>query len=208
MLTAVLNGERVEARRGLTALCPLCGDDVIPKCGRIVTHHWAHKSVIECDPWAEGESQWHIDWKRQFPSSWREVVVGPHRADVRRPDGYVIELQHSSISPDEIEGREQFYGPMSWVFDARQAVQDGRLYVSKRQPEHVTFRWKHGRTTIRHCRRPVYIDWTDGSVLQLGRLWTDGGCRGWGRLMTRQEAIGLLLTPRWEQATLTMEASA
>ncbi|CAM2011568.1 hypothetical protein APED_33200 [Acanthopleuribacter pedis] len=45
-----------------------------------------------------------------------------HRADIRRPDGLVIELQHSSILFPEAEERCEFYGDIIWVFNAHQYI--------------------------------------------------------------------------------------
>lgn len=116
MLWANQNGEKIQAWPGLRATCPACGGDVVPKCGEIVEWHWAHKAR-DCDSWGEPESQWHLGWKARFPADWQEVVMGPHRADVRTPRG-VIEFQKSAISAAEIREREQFYGKMIWVVDA------------------------------------------------------------------------------------------
>jgi competence protein CoiA len=128
--------ERVEAWPEGRANCPLCKSETIAKCGEIKVWHWAHKSVIDCDPWWEPESQWHLDWKKQFPIAWQEVIVGPHRADVKTPTGTVIEFQASSISTEKICEREAFYGSMKWVlrgedfadfFDVRESSRYAKL---------------------------------------------------------------------------------
>ncbi len=116
MLWANQKGKKIKAWPGLAATCPACGGEVVPKCGEILEWHWAHKAR-DCDTWGEPESQWHLSWKARFPSDWQEVVMGPHRADVRTPRG-VIEFQKSAISAAEIREREQFYGKMIWVVDA------------------------------------------------------------------------------------------
>jgi hypothetical protein len=107
--------QRVQAWPQGRANCPLCKTETIAKCGQIVTWHWAHKSLIQCDPWWEPESQWHLDWKGLFPADWQEVIIGQHRADVRTPAGQVIEFQASQLSPDKITEREAFYGSMLWI---------------------------------------------------------------------------------------------
>lgn len=116
MIWANVDGRRVNAWPGGRAQCPSCGGEVIAKCGKIVEWHWAHVSR-ECDSWAKPESQWHISWKSRFPAEWQEVKIGEHRADVLTPRG-VIEFQRSSISADEIQERERFYGNMIWVVHA------------------------------------------------------------------------------------------
>lgn len=124
-------GQLIEARKGAIASCPGCGNPVQPKCGSIVTHHWAHISGGDCDIWAESESDWHKAWKERFPMHCREIVMGEnneHRADVRLDNGLVIELQHSSISADMIAERERFYGSMVWLFDAHEFAKN--VYIS------------------------------------------------------------------------------
>ena len=116
MLWANSDGEKIRAWPGLTAACPGCGGEVVAKCGEIVEWHWAHKAK-DCDAWSEPESEWHLGWKARFPVDWQEVVMGPHRADVKTPRG-VIEFQKSAISAAEIRERERFYGQMIWVVDA------------------------------------------------------------------------------------------
>lgn len=96
--------------------CPACGCPVVAKCGEILTWHWSHLAK-DCDPWYEPESIWHRQWKEQFPSDWREVVIGKHRADVQTPRG-IIEFQASCISASEIQERENFYQRMVWVVKA------------------------------------------------------------------------------------------
>jgi hypothetical protein len=109
------NGKTL-AQPGVSGTCPMCGKEVVPKCGEIVSWHWAHKAR-DCDSWGEPESEWHMGWKDRFPPSWQEVTMGPHRADVLTPRG-VVEFQRSAISGAEIREREQFYGKMIWVVDA------------------------------------------------------------------------------------------
>jgi competence CoiA-like predicted nuclease len=107
------------ASPGIRSRCPLCHEVVIPKCGEIKIWHWAHKSIADCDPWYEPETEWHKAMKELFPPNCREVVIPPHRADARTARGWVVEFQHSAISPQKIREREDFYGDMLWVLDAR-----------------------------------------------------------------------------------------
>ena len=122
MMYARTGDGRVEAAPGLAGACPSCGSPVRPKCGSIVVHHWAHLARADCDPWTEPEGEWHRGWKLAVPPERREVVIGPHRADIVTASGGVVELQHSPISPEVITEREEFYGDrMAWIFDARSA---------------------------------------------------------------------------------------
>src|ERR1041384_4441321 len=114
------NGKRIDPARGVIGWCDICHEKLIPKCGPIVTHHWAHKGE-DCDPWWETETAWHRYWKSLVPSDCCEVTIerngNRHRADIVTVRGTVIELQHSPLGVEEIRERETFYGTMIWLFD-------------------------------------------------------------------------------------------
>lgn len=152
------NRTRIEPHRGGRGLCPICEGRVIAKCGEIVVHHWAHEAGIDCDPWFEPETEWHRSWKALFPPACVEVAVGEHRADIRTGKGVVIELQNSSISPEEIRARESCYGRMVWIVNAAPFVD--RLFLMARYGETNCFklRWKNLRPTWQAARKPVYLD--------------------------------------------------
>ena len=130
MKFALHNGERKEAATNLKgALCPVCDAEVIAKCGNIKIHHWAHKSKKKCDHWWDTETQWHRDWKNEFPIDWQEVVhtskTGEkHIADVKLPKGLVVEFQHSPIKPEEILARNNFYKNIIWIVDGTRRKND------------------------------------------------------------------------------------
>jgi len=42
-----------------------------------------------------------------------------HRADIKTPTGIVIEVQHSTMTDEERESREAFYGNLIWIVDGR-----------------------------------------------------------------------------------------
>ncbi|WP_341912613.1 CoiA-like domain protein [Polaromonas sp. YR568] len=124
MQLALVDGVRQKAHPGLKGVCPGCALPAVPKCGEKLVWHWAHKGR-HCDPWWENETEWHRNWKAQFPEAWQEViqtdaVTGEkHIADVRTANGMVIELQHSAMPADELRSREAFYKHMIWIVDAR-----------------------------------------------------------------------------------------
>lgn len=163
MEQAVRDGIRIDATEsGDRAACPLCLDEVVAKVGRHVTAHWAHLSLEDCDPWAEGESAWHRDWKARFPRLCREVVVGPHRADVKLANGRVIELQSEGLSAEEFEEREAFYGDMQWIFDVREAARSGRIRFGD---DGRSFTWSHKWKSILVCKCSVVLDLGTGHVV-------------------------------------------
>ncbi len=123
--------ERIRPAKGLTALCELCSEELVPVCGDINIHHWRHRKITDCDPWNENETDWHRNWKRQFPNDWLEVVIKKnfsiHRADIKTKAGLVVELQNSSISQSDILDRELFYGNMIWLINAKNFIQNFKI---------------------------------------------------------------------------------
>lgn len=153
------HGNKIKAQPGVKAICPCCESEVVSKCGQVKIWHWAHTSKRECDPWYVGESDWHLGWKSLFPPENVEVVIErngkKHRADVLLNNGEVIEFQHSSISITELQERNDFYGTVHWVFDARKAFESCRLVIS----DNGNFDWSY---------RPAYI--LDGSIIDTGTM--------------------------------------
>ncbi|MFD6076257.1 hypothetical protein ACFWG5_11825 [Streptomyces hydrogenans] len=111
-------------------------------------------------------AEWHDRWKRMVDVSQREQRRGAHIADIVTVDGCVVEIQHASMSPTKIEGRELDHGHMVWVWDARQAFSSGQLQVTCLNGAVVSFRWRNHRRNLRSCRRTQFLD--------LGRLTPDG----------------------------------
>ncbi len=125
MKYAIVNDSKVEAKPKLKGICPHCQSEMIAKCGKIKVWHWAHKGNPPCDPWWESETQWHRDWKDQFPKEWQEISHLDHRtgekhiADIQTAHGLTLEFQHSAIKPEERESREDFYDNLIWVVDGK-----------------------------------------------------------------------------------------
>ncbi|WP_206081323.1 competence protein CoiA [Mariprofundus ferrooxydans] len=122
MQLALVENNRIEAFSGGRGLCPVCGSEMIAKCGPRVMHHWAHHHSRDCDPWWENETPWHREWKNLFPVECREVSHAAddgeiHRADIKTPTGIVIEVQHSPMTDAERQSREDFYCNLVWVID-------------------------------------------------------------------------------------------
>ena len=137
MLVALHENSRLDAfsaKKGLSYVCPNCGDDVILKQGRIVIHHFAHKPPTDCS-WAKGETREHLLAKTLIRDAFRaksyqaefeaEVLSGSgdRRADVLLTNGsgarFAIEIQHTPILYDAIERRTGAYAaarvPVIWV---------------------------------------------------------------------------------------------
>jgi Competence protein CoiA-like family len=213
MLYAITDdGKRIRPEPNLQALCPGCRAPVIAKCGEVNIWHWSHVSGKECDPWYEPETAWHLKWKEQFEEQCREVVIGPHRADVQTTrtftsTPYVIELQHSPIDVAEIQEREDFYGKMLWLLDG--AGFKDHCEIGKENGSsggaiiHAPFRWKWQRKSWRGRTRPLYLDFGD-CLWQL--LDIDSAGKGTVRHWTYHEfladfaeSVGNGLPIRWRE---------
>jgi competence protein CoiA len=185
MMYATVNNQKVTAEPNQHGICPHCGAKTISKCGQIIRWHWAHAVGAECYA-TEPETEWHLQWKSLFPAEWveRTVTIGgvTKRADVLLPDGTAVELQHSSISPDEIHARESHYRRVIWLFDATEAYANDRLSI-RDKGEYCTFRWKHGRKTIEWASEK-YIDTKPATwygIFRISKMYTNEGCAGWGK---------------------------
>ena len=172
----VVEAERREAKPGHSGKCPVCGDAMIAKCGQLRIWHWSHRVTRKCDRWWEIETEWHRDWKNQFPEAWQEIRHQAkdgerHIADVKTESGIVLEFQNSHLRGDERESRENFYEKMVWVVNGRRLKRDrARLFASldagivvNREPPIVSVLWKEG-ALLRDwvpSRAPVYFDFGD-----------------------------------------------
>lgn len=166
---------KVLASPGLKGACPECGARVIPKCGDIVTWHWAHIADTSCDNWGE-ETPWHSGWKMEFPKEMVESVIEKHgkthRADVLCRTGTVIEFQHSHLSPEDISKREDFYGfDLVWVFNMEGIIgekisvpsPDGGTTEYPRfevdiSGDRFKFLWRMPRKSYKYAKRRMFWD--------------------------------------------------
>lgn len=130
MKYALINGYRTEATKGAKGPCPVCGSELVAKCGETRVNHWAHKGNRNCDPWWENETEWHRSWKDNFPKEWQEIIYKDeesgekHIADVKTDSGWVLEFQHSYINPEERLSRNSFYHKLVWIVDGVRRQRD------------------------------------------------------------------------------------
>ncbi len=122
MKYAIVNGEKTEAFKGGKGVCPSCSSELIARCGDVKINHWSHKGIRDCDFWWENETEWHRQWKNQFPKEWQEIVHfdengEKHIADVKTKNDWIIEFQHSYLKPEERISRINFYSKLVWVID-------------------------------------------------------------------------------------------
>jgi competence CoiA-like predicted nuclease len=122
MKYALINGKKTEATKGARGFCRSCGEIMIARCGDKRVDHWAHKAHHKCDSWWEKETEWHRNWKENFPDEWQEIIhKAPdgekHIADVKTKEGCVLEFQHSYFNNEERSSRNDFYKKLIWVVD-------------------------------------------------------------------------------------------
>jgi competence protein CoiA len=186
MKFAVVEGERREAQPHLSGKCPHCGDAMTARCGDVRVWHWAHRGTSTCDPWWESETEWHRDWKNQFPEAWQEFRYSKDGevliADVKTESGVVLEFQHPHLRQNERESRENFYPKMVWVVNGRRLKRDrARFFASlnagivvNREPRIVSVLWKEG-ALLRDwepSRAPEYFDFGDSEQGDTARFET------------------------------------
>ncbi|MCB2170992.1 MAG: hypothetical protein KQI78_25315 [Deltaproteobacteria bacterium] len=123
MKYGIIEGYRSLPKPRMKGQCPVCGNDVVSKCGNKTIWHWAHVAKKHCDSWWENETQWHRDWKDKYPTEWQEVVLfdeisgEKHIADIKTDSGLVIEFQNSPLTSEELKQREAFYKNIVWVIN-------------------------------------------------------------------------------------------
>ena len=133
--------------------CQLCGNRVILKRGSIKAHHFAHQMHTACDGWTHEMSEWHLDWQSMFPIECREVVLEKdgkkHIADVL-VGNTVFEFQHSPLSPEEFDDRNDFYTSLGykliWIFDLNEEAKNGR--IKEHDKKENVLRWKYPKRTF------------------------------------------------------------
>lgn len=151
----------------------LAGGEVVAKCGKHVVWHWSHLTRQACDPWWENETEWHRQWKDRFSKDWQEVIQNDattgerHIADVRTKHDVVVEFQHSTIDPLEVDARESFYQRIVWVVDGAKSKSDCINFLNVRSHPDENgfsfFRW-YGRSKLFkrwHTNKLVFIDFGD-----------------------------------------------
>lgn len=172
MQFAVVNGKRMEAFTGGRGKCPICDSVLIAKCGKRVIHHWAHDRKVNCDPWWETETPWHRSWKDQFPEEFREVThIAPdgeiHRADVKTSTGIVIEFQHSTMSDNERESREDFYENLVWVLDGAPFAKNFDIYHMLPDPTSniaSDIVWAKAKRNYLGTIEGMYFQWSEAKM--------------------------------------------
>ena len=143
---------------------------------------------------ANRDTEWHRGWQLEVPAQCREVVIGPHRADIVTPTaGAFVELQHSNLSVPEIREREDYYGrSMRWIWDCREAYDSGRLDLRQQDTAALRSGGSIRGNQLPSCRRPVLLH-LGVELLHLQHMYVTGAVRRLG-LRTDQppNVVGLM----------------
>ncbi len=187
-----------DAVKGIKYVCDL-GHNIIPKKGTIIIHHFSHISECECSSWNGKDNQmteWHITWQSRFPAENREVIMVNddeirHRADVLYKD-LVIEIQHSSISEEEISAREDFYGNMIWIVDCTK-----EQFVSSEvgDQKFMILGFIQAKKNIfwRRMKKQVYLEYEEGWIFEPDMTTINTGPVIRGKFITLDEFVENLL---------------
>jgi hypothetical protein len=171
---------RIKATHGTIGFCELCHEALIPKCGSVKIHHWAHKSLKNCDPWWEGETNWHREWKSVVPENFREIVVEKdgkkHRADILLQSGIIVEFQKSPLSLDERFEREIFYQKILWVIYFPKKKVDSIFKTEREDNRIIVDSFSEGFFSSPHTC-PVFLDFNDGEIFWISEFGPDNGKR-------------------------------
>ena len=107
-----------------------------------------------------------------------------HIADVKTPDGLVVEMQNSPIRPEEMRSREDFYDKIVWIVNGDRQGTDGRSQTLDRSyfnmgrsnhpirldPLAFPVEWL-GKSKLLHnwsrATATVYFDFGDGILWRL-----------------------------------------
>lgn len=140
--------------------CPYCGAPLITKKkGDYRRPHFAHKQHHLCsDSWERNRSYdtslWHNEWQSLFPKENQEVKLSlgdtKHRADVLI-DRTVIEFQHSIMSVQAFDDRNNFYFNLGykviWLFDLSDLYEKGHLSF-KTLNDGLVFTWRNPKKSF------------------------------------------------------------
>ena len=142
-------------------MSPRCNNnhELIAVQGKYNKWHFRHAHTSDVDP-TNGMSEWHAEWQSNFENTevcfTTEGQIKHRRADIVEGE-YVIEIQHSIISGDEVDNRNKDYKlngkKVKWIIDGNSLIdlthtQDGSI---------MTFKEIWAYDSFKNCNE-VYID--------------------------------------------------
>ena len=204
------DGKRIlayNAKNNDDYLCPTCGSRVILRQGSINVAHFAHRSNECVDNWHYDMSEWHYSMQKRFPEEQREVVVKymgqTHRADILLVN-QIIEFQHSPISIEELEERNNFYNEagysVAWIFHVQEQYDSEKITMMDYDGA-LMYKWSNPKRCLQCFPQPkeynkklvIYLYWIDeeGDEGFNRVIWStvDCGCPDFKKIIVSEYAI-------------------
>lgn len=133
---------------------PYCdkGHELVFADCKKINKYFRHKN---CSDVSGGEiTEWHIDWQSHFPETEVEFKnknknqIKNRRTDILLNDNFVIEIQHSKISSQEVSERKHDYEvnnkKIIWIIDGTDSIKVNELTYSNRvYLEFIKDNWKY-----------------------------------------------------------------
>ena len=142
---AIVNGLRTSID-DYTIGTPYCekGHELIGAQGEHNKWHFRHKNSSD----VSGElSEWHKEWQRHFDLTEvsfekKEGQIKARRADIVEGD-YVVEIQHSSLSKEEVDSRNKDYllnqKKVLWIIDGNSMSVNGNVLTLENHWKYTSF---------------------------------------------------------------------
>lgn len=161
MLVAVdKQGNRIYAnsseKRFTDCYCPVCGEPVVHRLGKIRRAHFAHRQDTNCyfGRDKDNKSEWHIRMQNYFPKEAQEFIFvdektgEKHIADVfLKESNTILEFQHSPIEEREFWGRTLFHlknkRRIVWLFDESVQNQKSQNFGRFKVEDSMIFGWPY-----------------------------------------------------------------
>lgn len=164
------------------AFCPLCNGDVISKCGKIKTWHWAHKKAVECDAFGQTDTEWRNNWKTRFPFENQEIPVNKHLADVLTDNNEVIRFQDTKINSEGILMCEKIFGNMIWIYNGEKHCDNFIIdeRIGSDDKVYYTFTWLRPIKSTIYTKKPTFLDFGPKMFLFKKMYVKEEKYCGWG----------------------------
>ena len=137
MLTAVVDGRKLSPVKNRKGECAYCGGEMIAQRNPTGNWNWVHQSEGACDSWCETDTAWRIEWMRQFPVAFREVIDvkqgtnQKHFADVKTDSGLVVVFRNNPfIRRRELIARERFFDSVVWIVNCTSSEEITNIFYS------------------------------------------------------------------------------
>lgn len=100
---ANLTEEEIEHyRKNIKFYCPTCGEPVLVKAGNMVTPHFAHQAIIDCESYGRGEGEYHENGKlllyQWLKSQGLKVELEKYIREIKQQPDILVTLKNKKIA--------------------------------------------------------------------------------------------------------------